>query len=46
MDPELAKAAKRLDRAIGNVEKILKATPKNKESRAYAANYRVFILIL
>ena len=33
MDPELAKAAKRLDRAIGNVEKILKATPKDKESR-------------
>jgi len=33
MDPELAKAAKRLDRAIADVEIILKATPKDKESR-------------
>lgn len=33
MDPELAKAAKRLDRAIKNVEVILLATPKDKESR-------------
>jgi len=29
MDPELAKAAKRLDRAIADVEVILKATPKD-----------------
>jgi len=29
MDPELAKAAKRLDRAITNIEIILKATPKD-----------------
>ena len=33
MDPELAKAAKRLDRAIENVEVILLATPKDKENR-------------
>ena len=29
MDPELAKAAKRIDRAISNIEVILKATPKD-----------------
>jgi len=29
MDPELAKAAKRLDRAIADVEVILKATPRD-----------------
>ncbi len=29
MDPQLAKAAKRLDRAIGDLETILKATPKD-----------------
>ena len=29
MDPELAKAAKRIDRAIENIEVILKSTPKD-----------------
>jgi len=33
MDPELAKAAKRLDRAIVNIETILQTTPKDKENR-------------
>jgi len=32
MDPELAKAAKRLDRAIADVEIILKATPKDNRT--------------